>query len=435
MRKRLLSLIVCVIMCFSMIASFASADGSTSHNWVIDLVDDSNSTVKPPNVRTVRNVWLFPGDTITFVHSDSITAGENGRTNSYTIGAQINGSAAGIEGHIATETLALGTANTDKSNTFITKITCIGTQPVFIYQSGSGCKSTDEGIAYYSMDMGYRLADVSVPVQYEYCIYDSANTPITDPVYYYDGDPVTSVLASDCTSTDYCPGTDKVIQLTHPYIEGYMFAGWKLVSACNDSDASEYSVTLNGTYNSWDTHEGETTGQTLTWTLNANPNNSAVDYGNGETIVLRAIFYKYPSLKLDACGGTIDGYSQRIYESFNSGSSTKITLSNKVPVREGYTFDGWYTDTAYSTKVTTIEELKVEGSYQYTNTLYAKWTEVGAEVYNLNGDDSVDISDLICLMKHILGYDTIATGAKPDINGDNEVNLSDCLALLRYLCS
>ena len=382
--------ILCVLFATALTADAAETDAAdtTPSNWIIDFVDDSNSTVKPPNNRTALNVWLFPGDTLTFVHADSFTPGENGRVNSYTIGAQIDGSALGVAGHLETETVTMGTANTDRSATFITKLTCVGTQPVFIYQAGSGAKSTDTGIAYYSMDMGYRLADASVPVEYVY--YDTSGNVITDEAYYCDGVPATSLLASDCTATTYCPGTNKVLDLTHPYIEGYEFKEWKILSAANDSDQSEYTVTLSGSYSQYAEHDGEKTGQTLTWTLNANPNNSAVDYGNGQKLVLKAIFYTSGhTLKLDACGGTIAGYAQRIYEDFAYKSYSRFNLTaadddrtiTATPERDGYIFEGWYTDTTYSTQITDLEELKANGSYPYKNVLYAKWTPKHVHTY------------------------------------------------------
>lgn len=63
-------------------------------------------------------------------------------------------------------------------------------------------------------------------------------------------------------------------------------------------------------------------------------------------------------------------------------TSDKITLHN--PVREGYTFAGWYSDAKYKTKVTTIKK----GSTG-DKTLYAKWTAYKYTiVYNKNGATS-----------------------------------------------
>ena len=57
------------------------------------------------------------------------------------------------------------------------------------------------------------------------------------------------------------------------------------------------------------------------------------------------------------------------------------TISLKNPTRTGYTFVGWYSDSTYKTKVTSI----VQGSAG-NKTLYAKWTPTTYKItYNLNG--------------------------------------------------
>ncbi len=64
--------------------------------------------------------------------------------------------------------------------------------------------------------------------------------------------------------------------------------------------------------------------------------------------------------------------------SYNVITNT-ITLKN--PTRKGYTFNGWYSDSAYKTKVTQISK----GSTG-NKTLYAKWTMNKYTIqYNLNG--------------------------------------------------
>jgi len=60
-------------------------------------------------------------------------------------------------------------------------------------------------------------------------------------------------------------------------------------------------------------------------------------------------------------------------ENPSSYTSDMDTIVLKEPVKSGYTFDGWYTDAAYTTKVTSIEK----GSTGDI-TLYAKWNDAAS---------------------------------------------------------
>ena len=80
--------------------------------------------------------------------------------------------------------------------------------------------------------------------------------------------------------------------------------------------------------------------------------------------------YDYPTLY-------IDGYIRVIYENVSKANndsnpsgfkvgSDGFTL--KIPYRAGYTFEGWYTDAAFTNKITEVKGLTT------TLTVYAKWT-------------------------------------------------------------
>lgn len=65
-------------------------------------------------------------------------------------------------------------------------------------------------------------------------------------------------------------------------------------------------------------------------------------------------------------------------------------VSLKAPVREGFTFGGWYTDPTFTKKITAIPKTSTEDI-----TVYAKWTEnVFAVVFNKNGGKIVDTMKL-----------------------------------------
>ena len=83
----------------------------------------------------------------------------------------------------------------------------------------------------------------------------------------------------------------------------------------------------------------------------------------------------------------------KITYKLNSGTNNSsnptyyyVTSSKKLynPTRKGYTFNGWYSDSSYKTKVTKI----VKGSTE-NKTLYAKWTANTYSItYNGNGSTS-----------------------------------------------
>ncbi len=105
----------------------------------------------------------------------------------------------------------------------------------------------------------------------------------------------------------------KTIDLTKyvPTRKGYTFKGWdvdgKLVKSIDSSAfAKDAIVLLTATYTK-DTFDGD-----------------------------------YVILKLDANGGTIDGQATKKYDYFaGANSGTNMSLLPYVPVRKGYTFNGW----------------------------------------------------------------------------------------------
>lgn len=173
----------------------------------------------------------------------------------------------------------------------------------------------------------------------------------------------------------------KTIDLTGyiPVRAGYTFVGWDLNGAIvNSVDASAFTkdvvVNLTATYTK--------------------------DAFDGKGIVLT----------LNANGGTIDGKAVNKYDYVGGGNSgTAMSLLPYVPVREGYTFNGWNTKSDGSGKnykyvywriwdnnEETNKEfdkdtlVKEESGYElYKNvTLYASWTKASGEPEN-PGKDTV----------------------------------------------
>ena len=173
----------------------------------------------------------------------------------------------------------------------------------------------------------------------------------------------------------------KTIDLTGyiPVRAGYTFVGWDLNGAIvNSVDASAFTkdvvVNLTATYTKY-TFDGKG----IVLTLNAN-------------------------------GGTIDGKAVNKYDYVGGGNSgTAMSLLPYVPVREGYTFNGWNTKSDGSGTMKKYifwriwdnnEEtnkkfdkdtlVKEESGYElYKNvTLYASWTKTSGEPEN-PGKDTV----------------------------------------------
>ena len=160
----------------------------------------------------------------------------------------------------------------------------------------------------------------------------------------------------------------KTIDLTKytPVRKGYTFKGWdldgKIVTSINSSAfAKDAAINLTATYTQ--------------------------DIFNGNGIVL----------KLNANGGKIDGKESNSYDYIGGGNSgTTMSLLPYMPVREGYTFNGWNTKKDGSGEIykyvfwrfwdkdeKTDKEfdkdtlIKEENGYErYKNiTLYASWTK------------------------------------------------------------
>lgn len=55
------------------------------------------------------------------------------------------------------------------------------------------------------------------------------------------------------------------------------------------------------------------------------------------------------------------------------------------------------------------------------------------KTYDVDGDGDADVTDLVVLMKYIIGAETGVTVAAPDVNGDDKEDVSDVIRLMEYL--
>lgn len=159
-------------------------------------------------------------------------------------------------------------------------------------------------------------------------------------------------------------------------------------------------------------------------------------------------------LTLNANGGTLDGSEAKKYD-YTGGrdSGAEMSLLPYIPVREGYTFNGWNTKSDGSgnnykylywrlwdnNEVTNNEFdkdtlIKYDGGYErYKNiTLYASWTKAMGDV---NFDGKVSIIDATEIQKaaaYIVTFSEAQSKAA-DINGDGVVDVKDVTVIQKFI--
>jgi len=203
---------------------------------------------------------------------------------------------------------------------------------------------------------------------------------------------------------------DEVIALDEPTREGYVFDGWYSDSTFNTKvteinaestgDITFYAKWIALEYNidyelNGGTHSGNPTGYSVEsgkitlnkptrkgyafdgWYSDSTFNTKVTGINAGstgdKTFYAKWTAVKY-TIRYQLNGGTHSGNPTGY-----TVESSKITL--KTPTRTGYTFNGWYSDSTFKTKVTGINA----GSTG-NKTFYAKWTAKKYTIsYQLNG--------------------------------------------------
>ena len=131
----------------------------------------------------------------------------------------------------------------------------------------------------------------------------------------------------------------KAVKPADPTAEGYVFRGWYTTAACTTEFDFNTPIAADTTlYAKWD--------EIYTVTFNVG------DHGTAPA-------------------------PQKVE---NGGKATKP----ENPTAKGWRFDGWYTDTRYTTKYTFNEEVTAD------TTLYAKWTQLFTLTFETNGGTKID---------------------------------------------
>ncbi len=110
-----------------------------------------------------------------------------------------------------------------------------------------------------------------------------------------------------------------------------------------------------------------------------------------------------------------------------------LTLSNVVPTRDGFTFEGWATSSS-----STVVAYEAGASYTANAdvTLYAVWSAAGQEyaLGDVNYDGNVDNLDAAYVLRHdaeLITFDA-TTELVGDVNGDGKTDSLDASQILKF---
>ena len=152
-------------------------------------------------------------------------------------------------------------------------------------------------------------------------------------------------------------------------------------TAQNNDLSTEAQSTENSTAQTEPAVQEETSDNSESQNQNIEETAAGVEE-DSDTVVLYAIWQKAASYKIiyKLNGGKNSSANPKTYK-----QNTEVKL--KKPTRSGYHFAGWYTDSKYKTKITTIKKGTAKNI-----TLYARWTKV------------VKISSKAASLKYVKGY-------------------------------
>lgn len=195
-------------------------------------------------------------------------------------------------------------------------------------------------------------------------------------VYYYDAN-VTSVVEGQ-TTTYYATFT-----VTHGFSDFTLMAADTRTATVSYSTTGSavsqhtYSITDVGTALPISTKSGYTfngwTFTGLTGTYTKLPDLWAATTGTEDFTKTAAASFTYNGGggggNVSNCTLTFDVNGGSAISSVSKTSGTTVDLTAYVPAKNGYTFDGWYSDSAMTTQVTSVK-------LTANTTVYAKWTAI-----------------------------------------------------------
>ena len=213
---------------------------------------------------------------------------------------------------------------------------------------------------------------------------------------------------------------DESFAVGAPTREGYTYSGWRVSSGLN-TNLAKYGSSSDSV-NQPITSAGNTlyisTGDKTIYFKNLTTSKSGV------TLTAMWTANQY-TVTLNANGGSISsnsnwtgsGATATKQVTYGNGYSTLPTSTTVT--RAGYTFGGWYTDTNYTTQVTTSTKVTTASNHS----IYAKWTANEDTNYtvkhwqqNIDGDASLHDTTNYTLVQTQNLSGTTATSVTPAVN-------------------
>lgn len=193
-------------------------------------------------------------------------------------------------------------------------------------------------------------------------------------------------------------------------------------------DIASKSVTYNSTYG--ELPKPIRTGHVFKGWFTAESGGTQITKDSKVTITANQTLYAQWRLNsytvtLDANGGTVSNDSATVTYSKGYGTLPK-------PVRDGYTFLGWFTAADGGTEVTASTTVTTNKNH----TLYAHW-EKNKVVGDVNADGTFNVADVVMLQKWLLAIPdvTLADWKAADFCEDNRLDVFDLCLMKRKLLS
>ncbi len=294
-----------------------------------------------------------------------------------------------------TKSVSLGEPVRDYyGSTFIRKFVNEGPEPVKIVSNESGGYTSEKKtvsvgettvevtLNYYANWLGFKYYPVWNSVGYQYV--DSSTNEEVDPEeihFYGEAENPDAIWAVDAIHNYFNPDDLIKLSVNRPYAEGYAVSRLQIHTWSMGYNQPLYDGVFDaGT---------DTTKITPRWADNGGSISQGYTFKlhekeDGEWTALVFTLSRSRTLTLEACGGTIDGLSSRIYNAQTNDQINEIMALEEdgklVPKREGYFFAGWYEDENCETKVVSFEATLAKYSdffnaprEDHICRVYAKW--------------------------------------------------------------
>ena len=340
---------------------------------------------------------LLPGDSVEIipkVPSASSLTSQGQAVSGYCGVVFTNPESAGNRGPVrVTKTATYGGKDGGTEKTFIQGFEIIGTEPVIVACNSGGGYATDNqvsgpngitgSLSYYVGNLAFKYYPNYIRIGYQYV--DASDETVTfdaDQVRYYRGEGKSdpdAIWAVDAIYNHESPDAAEKVSydVFQPHLEGYAVEKVIINKSSQGYNKPDYTGWSDGVFRI-----------TPRWGDNSR---SGLEYAlvgsyEDDWVAIRYEMLGARTLTLDACGGTIDGYADRIYEmnktEYLDALKEREESTGFIPKWDGHYFAGWYKDPDHKEPAGSIYET-VSG---YSNSgqapleerscrLYAKWHE------------------------------------------------------------